>query len=509
MYRDRADAHLVELVIRRACSALIGCFAGVVLSACGSSDMTSADATGPDAPAPTRIATGRHLIDHAAVVGGITSDGYVVFSDVDPAGHSVAKVISIDGGPVTVIATSAGTGKADIRFEIRGSVVFAWTDRGNRVAALSIWSQATGVVPRGPNIRPGRAAATADGRMIAYERDVTATTVNLVVGPTGGPDAVVAAANAEDAACWQNTDIASIGSASPRLLARYCPAGLTAFTLRSVAADGTTQDLSLAAETAWFGAPRTIWREAGGVLATTQDGVNVAKLATNATDFVVSRDVTKLAFLTPEGAIFGLPTDRSATPQVLVPAPEAKQLGALSPDGQTVLYASKTEDRGQNNIAPYTDVRASIPLDAPRTLIPDTTSCPGCLFDSFTPDGRYALVLDPIDNTQTADGAGPIKVFSLATGKEITSFGSNIYTAIALGGSGITSRFLFVDAVRDSKLATGWVYGMTARAIDPASSPIDVARGAENFALDRAHARGVVSFNGTDEFAGLWVISLE
>ena len=510
MVRDRVDViHLMELVTRRACSAIVGCLAVVALSACGDNSLAPVDAPGPDAPAPTRIATGRRLIDHAAVVGGITSDGFVVFSDVDPAGHSVAKVIPIDGGPETVIATSAGTGKADIRFEIRGSVVFAWTDRGNRVATLTILSQATGVMPRGGNTRPGRAAASADGRMIAYERDVTATTVNLVVGPTGGPDAVVAAANAEDGTCWQNTDIASIGSASPRLLARYCPAGSTAFTLRSIAPDGATQDLSLAAETAWFSATRAIWREAGGVLATTQDGVTAQKLATNATDFVVSRDQAKLAFLTPEGAIFGLPTDRNTTPQVLVPAPEAQQLGALSPDGQTVLYASQTEDRGQNTIAPYTDVRASIPLDAPRVLIPGTTSCPSCLFDSFTPDGRYALVLDPIDNTQTADGAGPIKVFSLADGKAITSFGSDIYTAIALGGTGLASRFLFVDAVRDPKLATGWVYGMTARPIDPAASPINIARGAENFALDRVHARGVVSFNGDDEVAGLWVISLE
>lgn len=91
----------------------------------------------------------------------------------------------------------------------------------------------------------------------------------------------------------------------------------------------------------------------------------------------------------------------------------------------------------------------------------------------------------------------------------ITSFGSNIYTAFALGGTGLASRFLFVDAVRDPKLATGWVYGMTARAIDPGASPIDVARGAEDFALDRAHARGVVSFSGADEIAGLWVVPLE
>lgn len=480
-------------------------------AACGSGDTTPVDATTPDAPAPapTRVAIGRRLIDHAAVVGGITSDGYVVFSDLDPNGHSVAKVIPIDGGPETVIATSTGTGKADLRFEIRGGVVFAWADRGNRVATLSIWSQATGVVVRGPNTRPGRAAATADGRTIAYERDVTATTVNLVAGPVAGPDVVIAAANAEDGTCWRDTDLASLGAASSRLLVRYCPAGTTAFTLRSLATDGATKDLSLAAEAASFGATRTVWREPGGMLATTQDGVTIDTLATNASRFVLSRDLATLAYLTPDGAIFGLPTDRSAAPRMMVAAPEAKQLGALSPDGQTVLYASQTEDRGQDTIAPYTDVRASNAVDAPRVLIPGTTSCPACLADSFTPDGRYALVLDPIDNTPAADGAGTIKVFALADGKEVTSFGSGIYTAIALGGSGTTSRFVFIDAVRDATLATGWVYGLTARTLAPDAPAAVIARGAENFALDRAHARGVISFSGTDDVAGLWVVPLD
>jgi hypothetical protein len=467
-----------------------------------------------DAPpaAPVRIATGRHLIDHAAVVGGITSDGYVVFSDVNADGHSVAKVMPIDGGPETVIATSSGTGKSDLRFEIRGGVVFAWADRGNRVATLSVWSQATGVVPRGMNTRPGRAAATADGRMVMYERDVTDTTVNLVAGPVGGPDMVIASANSEDSDCWRNTDIASIGTVTPRLLARYCPAGATAFTLRSLSSDGAMHDLSTTAEVAAYGTTRTIWRETGGALQATEDGLTAEPLATNATDFVVSRDLATLAYLTSDGAIYGLPTDRSVAQHMLVAAPNAKQLGALSPDGQTVLYASKTEDRGKDNLAPYTDVCASAPQGAPQVLIPGTTSCPSCLFDSFTPDGRYALALDPIDNSQAADGSGTIKVFSLADGQAVTSFGTNIYTAIAMGSSGSSgteSRFLFIDAVRDATLSTGWVYGMTARALSADAPATDVARGAENFALDRAHARGVVSFNGTDEVAGLWVISLQ
>ena len=101
-----------------------------------------------------------------------------------------------------------------------------------------------------------------------------------------------------------------------------------------------------------------------------------------------------------------------------------------------------------------------------------------------------------------------IKVFAIADGTELASFGANIYTAIALGGSGTASRFLFIDAVRDASLVTGWSYGMTARALDPSADSTEIARGAEDFALDRAGPRGVVSFSGSDDVAGLWVVAL-
>jgi hypothetical protein len=101
------------------------------------------------------------------VIGGVTNDGDVAFADSNADGHSVAKVIPVAGGPETVIATSVGTGKPDVRWEIRGGVVFAWTDRQNGAGTLTIWSAATGVVPRGSDVRPGRAGATADGSLIA------------------------------------------------------------------------------------------------------------------------------------------------------------------------------------------------------------------------------------------------------------------------------------------------------------------------------------------------------
>lgn len=66
-------------------------------AACGDNRELGAPAT-PDAPAPIdapddagpdrRVATGTHLVTQASLLAGLTTDGYVVFSDTDPTGHS-------------------------------------------------------------------------------------------------------------------------------------------------------------------------------------------------------------------------------------------------------------------------------------------------------------------------------------------------------------------------------------------------------------------------------------
>jgi hypothetical protein len=486
-----------------ALAALATLTALATLAACDSEP----EAAPPD-PEPTRAAAGRRLIDHAAIVGGLTTDRHLVYSELNADGHSVAKVMPLDGGPAVTIATSSGTGKADLRFVIRGRVVFVWADRGNRSSSLTVWTAETGPVPRGSGVRPGRAAASADGKLIAYERDVTMMSANLVVGPVAGPDRMIATANAQDGTCWRDTDIASLGA---RMLVRYCPDGATAFTLRSVATDGTFVDLSPNVADARFAQNRAIWREPGGVLATTTDGVASVQLAATASDFTATRDLAHAAYLTADGAIYGLVADGSEPARVLAPAPEAKQLGALSPVGSAILYATQLEDRGPDHLAPYTDVRVGGAVGgaagAPRVLVPGTTSCASCLADSFTPDGRYAMVIDPIDNTPALDGAGPIRVLDTADGSDVATFGQTIYNAYALpgGGGGTASPFLFVDAVRDEALVSGWIYGLTARTLDPDAEPVRIAAGAENFFLDRASGTVAVSFAGDDDIAGVWI----
>jgi hypothetical protein len=144
------------------------------------------------------------------------------------------------------------------------------------------------------------------------------------------------------------------------------------------------------------------------------------------------------------------------------------------------------------------------------TLVSGTTSCPSCLFESFTGDGASALVLDPIDNSPTADGEGTLRVVSLANGHTEASFGSVVYDAVAIPGS---SRFMFLEATPDSSEYTGWAYQISTR--DPIASGSDGATGettfadnAEDFALDAQLQHEVVSFS-TGPLAGIWVAELK
>jgi hypothetical protein len=472
----------------------------LVLAGCGDNlaapHDASTDAPPPDAGAPARVATGTHVVTHPAVVGGITADHYIAFFDTDASAHSVAKVIPVAGGTETTISTSDGTGKPDVRFETWGGVVFAWTDRGNRVAKLAMWSQAAGVVDVGMGVRPGRAAATADGAHVLFERDITTTTASIVAGPIAGPVAMLASADSQDTACWQNTDLMAVGD---RFLVRYCPAGATAFTLRSYAADlASYVELSTSAELAIYGKNHVVWRDATGALASAApDGTAITPLAQNATDAVLSADETEVAYRTTAGAILAV-SIAGGTPRTLV-ASGAQLLGALSPDRQTALYATQIDDRGSGFVQPYTDARAGATI-----LASAATTCAGCLVDSFSTDSKTALLLDPIDNSTTADGAGPIRFVDVATGATIASVGSVMYNALAAG-----DRFLLLDATRDTTLSTGWSYGLTLRGTAATDEAQPVASGAEDFAIDHARATAIVSFSaGDDGLTGLWVVAL-
>jgi hypothetical protein len=478
----------------------------IVTAACGNDVAAPAS---PDAPKPTpdaavlpEMAAGTQLVDHAAVVTGITADGYVAYYDYDSDGHGVAHVVPLAGGSATTIATSVGTGKQDVRFQISGDIVFAWTDRADMQATLTMWTSATGAISVGSAVRPGRAAATPDDQFVLIERIVTTDdTAAVAVGPLAGPWITTETANAADTDCWQDTDLVAIGD---RLLARFCPAGATNWELHSYTGDGSDDVvLSGSANVAAYG-NRAVWIDGSNTLQSALgDGTEPVVLATDAAGFQISDDGSAVAALSTAGAIATTAIDGTGSATQLVAA-GAMQLGAVSAQAVTVLYATMLDGSGTPApVQPYTNVLAATAAGS-VTLEPATTSCPACLTESFTAGGSAVMLLDPIDNSPTAQGEGVLRVVDLGSGATAATFGTVVYDAVPLPSS---TRFVFLSATPDPSLSTGWAYGLVTR--DPvAGDATSYAENAENFAFDPALGHVAVSFS-SGPLTGIWVAPVQ
>ena len=243
--------------------------------------------------------------------------------------------------------------------------------------------------------------------------------------------------NAGNLSCWQNVDLGFSGSEA-RIVTYYCPGASTAFALQSNSNDGTgTVSLAQSAELEQIGANAIIFTsDDGGLASVAPDGTDPVGIATGVTSFLFSSDESTVAYLTADQALGTSPVAMAA-PRLAVAPGGAVQIGALSRDENWVLFASQLSDAGPSQTSPSTDVQiASTDGGAPRVLVPGTTSCAGCLADNFTRDITYAMVIDPIDNSQTAGGVGPLHAFPLDGGASV-SLGTNVWTVVALdGGSG-------------------------------------------------------------------------
>ena len=60
-------------------------------------DASDAGVVDADAADPARVATGTRIVDGPAIVAGLTSDGYVGYSNFDADGRTVANVVRLDG----------------------------------------------------------------------------------------------------------------------------------------------------------------------------------------------------------------------------------------------------------------------------------------------------------------------------------------------------------------------------------------------------------------------------
>jgi hypothetical protein len=456
------------------------------------------------APMPIREASGTRIVPRAALLEGLTSDGWVVFSEsaiVDGGPFATAKVIALDGSGETTIASGA-----NVRIDVEGTIVFVWTNRSAGNATLTVWSHATGAIAKGPNIRPGRAAASSDGSFIGYVRDSDGTRANIVVEATTSTSTapVVGTLNAADNTCWQNVELAFSGTPS-RYVFYACPAGVTSSTLRSVDTNGASPvDLSTKASAPTFGSSTLAFLDGDALTVAAADGTGAKVLATGVAEYRLSHDALSATVRTTTGALL-LADVASATTRTLVNAPGAALLGALSPDATMTLFARATQDRGAGQSALYSDVALAFTgaeAGAPITLVPGTTSCAGCLLDNFSADDAFALAIDPIDNGVDGGGSGVMRVFAIdGGGAGVASFGTHAWDAVSLS----PSRFLFVDIAREAALATGYSYDFYTRSLAASETPVSIAKGTENAAIDTTRAHLVYSIPSPSAVEGVWV----
>lgn len=481
--------------------------------AVGAADAADAGPYDSGQPADA-MATGERIVSRPATLEGLTSDGYVIFSEPLVNGGRVAEVVALDGTGQQTIAVGTSTDKT-LRIVVAGKVAFVWTDRGNRSATLTVWSKATGAVSVGTDIRPGRAAATADGTSIGYMSDVATDTANMVVSSIGAADAgaVVGVANASDPNCWRDVDMGFVGSATPRFLSFYCPQSSTSFGVQSTATDGSgSVMLSTAAAGETFGTNLVVVVGASGVLQTSAgDGTSAVTIASNAANEVLSSDQSTLVFQATDGSISSSPA-AEASPLVIVPAGQAQQVGSVSADGRAVMFAAATSTADAGGNPPPTDVRVAwtaADSGAPVALESATSSCVNCLTDPFSPDDTQALAIDPIDTTTALAGSGPLRAFALPEGTAEATFGSHVWDAIALRtGSGTGSVYLIVEIADAPQLETGFSYDFYTRSLAASDTPSYVARAAENAAVDEARTTLVYSIPGDGNLAGVWVAPL-
>lgn len=455
-----------------------------------------------DAAVPREeIATGTRIVTHPAILGGVTSDGFVLFIDLDADKHTTAKIVPLAGGAETTLVASTGSGKDDLRYAIAGKVVFVWSDRGSRVATLTMWSEASGVVKIGPNVRPGRAAATSDGKTVLYVRDVTDAGASVVAGPIDGAKTTIGTLNAADDDCWRNVDLSLVGAgAEQRLVARYCPDATKAFSLRTFdPATKATSAIGSNVTSAAYGGARLVWAEGGGTLkSAAPDGTALVILGSDAAEYALAPNQAIVAYRTKSGAIATVAPDGGPAKTV---ANDAVALGAVSPHARALLFATAMTDAGA------TDVQALNLEDGGKsTIVAKPTSCPNCLFDSFSDDETRVLVIDPL----AKDGTGPVRIADLFSGATIaTTTGRPIVTAAAYGDAGATQRFVFLDSTPDPSLGNGASFGITTRGLAKAADAKVIAKGVENVEVEIAKNLAVFSFAGTGDKAGVWVAPLE
>jgi hypothetical protein len=403
-----------------------------MLPACGSNGATDLfrnpvvdDAGAPGSGgvgAPVQVARG------SASLVAVTNDDYAVYRAAD----QTLQAVAMQGGPSLPITDQQGS------IVIKGRVVFSWAavDWTTNLGRLSIWTAEGGTHDVGVALyAEDMVAATADGKTIAYNVNVTPTTTDLMITSNdfAAPATLIAGVGrGSERTCRSSFDF--VGS---RLVIGWCaPGSLSGKLERYEQVGGAWTASTMASDSL------STWSaDQSGERIFYQANDYSGRLVEAGENKVVDASVSS-GTVVPDGSAVlykvGDQLRRTSLPDIN-PIPIVtrgfSQLADFSPSYDQVLYSRQvTYEGGTKRDLLLT--AASLFNPQPTELVALPTA--DLSRSAFTSDGRYAIYL-----TDLSPQGSTLNVFSIARGTTRTY--PNVVSAVAAG----KAQIVFSDQMSD------------------------------------------------------------
>jgi hypothetical protein len=375
---------------------------------------TDQGSANPDVqPTGTRLQAG-----DALSVRGITTDGYVIFSD-DAALELYA--IPLTGGS----AQSLGSLGGKYWVTVIGTIVFSWSNvTASGGGSLSTWSASTGLKPIASASYGLLAAVSADETQILYvdKLDATGTTGDVSMANVGGSNAATLVAGAYVAGCFPQ-----FGFVGSYVLTSHCdgsPGPAFASTISSFSLPGAVRtDLVTHAANYWStSGTQVLTSTAGGVILVPMGGGTPETVDTTGFIGLLSTDGST-AFYSTISHGFRRSPSASPSPVTLVPS-DFGGLYSLSDDDNWAMYYWTMGMHGSDLYLAATNAPT-----APATLSSSTSA--GLVGDPFTGDSSHALY---VTNVDPCTDAGDFHARTV-DGTSDTVLGHEVWLDSALGNT--------------------------------------------------------------------------
>jgi len=368
------------------------------------------EAVGPPL-APLQIAGG------STSLVGVTSDGYAIYRATD---QTLQAVGLHSGAPSLPITDQPGT------IVMKGPAVFSWADVDwtTNLGRLLVWTAEGGAHDAGVALYSEEmVAATADGKTIAYNVNVTPTTTDLVITSNdfSAPKILIAGMGRGS----EQTCRASFAFVGSRLIVGRCTPGSLFGKIERyepVSGEWTAAVIASDSLSTWSS-------DRSGELVFYQSNDYRGRLVEAGESKVVDSSVSS-GLVVPNGTAIlynvGDQLRRTALPDIN-PIPIVTrgfaQLAEFSPSYDHVLYSRQvTYEGGTKRDLMLGDT--SIFNPQPRELVAAATAA--LSRSAFTSDGQYVLYL-----TDLSPLGSTLNVYSVATGA-VRTF-ANVDTVLAAG----------------------------------------------------------------------------